>query len=415
MIPIGMEREHKLSGVEEPAPITADEIPEFRDAVGSAFHNDTSEHHLERLRSVLEPERTLVLRDGERIVAATGIYTRRITVPGGDVPVAGVTQVGVRPTHRRRGLLTTLMRRQLADVHAAGDEAIAALWASESVIYGRFGYGLATWTVDWRIATRDARFRAEPGRAGVELLPAPDAVDRIRPIYDTARAHRPGMLSREGSWWGFRIDDPESERDGAQALRAAVTDGAYALYAAKLRFDDGEAAGETIVREAVSTSPESHAAIWSFLLGLDLVRKLRWELAPVDDPLPHMLTEARTVKADLFGDALWVRLVDLPRALRERTYAQPFEVVFEVADEVCPWNAGRWALRWDGSTATCAPTALPAGIELSAGELGAIYLGGTALETLARGGRVRELRPGALAATSRAFRADVQPWCPEIF
>jgi predicted acetyltransferase len=414
MIPIGMAREHKLSGV-EPAPITEEEITEFREAVGSAFHNDTSEHHLDRLRSVLEPVRTLVLRDDGRIVAATGIYTRRITVPGGEAPVAGVTQVGVRPTHRRRGMLTALMRRQLADVHEAGDEAIAALWASESVIYGRFGYGLASWTVDWRVATRDARFRSEPDPAAVDLLPAPEAIERIRPIYDAARAQRPGMLDREGGWWGFRIDDPEGDRDGAQALRAAVTDGAYALYAGKLKFDDGQAAGEAMVREVVSTSPESHAAIWSFLLGLDLVRKLRWELAPVDDPLPHMLTEARAVKSDLYGDALWVRLVDLPRALRERTYAQPFEVVLEVADDVCPWNAGRWALRWDGATASCAKTALPAALELGVAELGAVYLGGTTLDALARAGRVRELRGGALAAASRAFRGDREPWCPEIF
>jgi predicted acetyltransferase len=414
MIPIAMAEQHKLSDV-EPAPITADEIAEFRDTVGAAFHNDTSAQHLERLRTVLEPDRTLVLRDDGRIVAATGIYTRRIAVPGGEVPVAGVTQVGVRPTHRRRGMLTALMRRQLADVHEAGDEAIAALWASESVIYGRFGYGLATWAVDLRVATRDVRFRTEPA-AAVDLLPAPEAVDRLRPIHDAARAQRPGMLDRAGAWWAFRIDDPESDRDGAQALRAAVIDGAaYALYAGKLKFEEGQAAGEAIVREVVATTPESHAAIWGFLLGLDLVRRVSYELAPVDDPLPHMLAEARAVKADLYGDALWLRLVDLPRALRERAYGQPFEVVFEVADEVCPWNAGRWALRWDGSTATCAPTALPAGLELTVAELGAAYLGGTTLDALARAGRVRELRSGALAAASRAFRGDREPWCPEIF
>jgi len=305
----------------EPAPITADEIADFRGAVGAAFHHDTSEQDLERLRTVLEPERTLVLRDDGRIVAATAIYTRRLSVPGGEVPVAGVTQVGVRPTHRRRGLLSALMRRQLADVHEAGGEAIAALWASESVIYGRFGYGLASSTVDLRIATRDVAFRSEPPLAAIDLLPAPEALDRLRPIHDAARAERPGMLDRAGQWWEFRIDDPEPERNGAQALRAAVIDGAaYALYAAKTKFDDGQAAGEATVREIVATTPESYAAIWSFVLGLDLVRKVSYELAAVDEPLPHMLTEARTVKADLYGDALWLRLVDLPRALRERAY-----------------------------------------------------------------------------------------------
>jgi predicted acetyltransferase len=416
MIPIGMASQHKLREM-EPAPITAEEIPEFRDAVGSAFHNDTSEHYLERMRKTLEPERTLVLRDDGKIVAATGIYTHRISVPGGsEVPLAGVTQVGVRPTHRRRGLLTTLMKRQLADVHEAGNEAVAALWASETVIYGRFGYGMATLTADLVVSTPEARFRTAPEPADVRLMVAPDAVDLMRPIHDAARAQCPGMIDRDGPWWDFRIDDPEKDRDGAQALRAAVIEGrAYALYAAKTEFEEGRAAGKARVREIVATDPDAHKAIWGFVLGLDLVRRAAYELAAADEPLPHMLTEARAVQITEVGDALWVRLVDLPRALRERAYAQPFETVFEVTDEVCPWNAGRWALRWDGEAATCARTALPASLELSIAELGAVFLGGTTLLELARTGRVKELRSGAVITVSRAFRADRAPWCPEIF
>lgn len=413
MIPIGMAGEHKLTGV-DPAPITAEEIPAFRDAVQSAFHHDASDQHLELMKQVLEPERTLVLRDGEQIVAATAIYTRRISVPGGEVPVAGVTQVGVRPTHRRRGLLTALMRRQLDDVHAAGDEAIAALWASETVIYGRYGYGWAALTTDIQVQSRVARLRAAP-QADVELMLAPEAVDRMRPVHDAARAQRPGMIDREGPWWDFRLFDPEDQREGAQALRAAVTDDAYALYAVKLDFDETGPAGEAKVREVVATNPEAYAAIWSYLLGLDLTRKLVYELAPADDPLQHMLTEGRTATYKWVGDAMWLRLVDLPRALRERAYAEPFETVFEVTDDFCPWNTGRWAVRWDGESATCAKTALPAAIELTVNELGAVYLGGTTFETLARAGRLRELRGGAVTAASRAFRADVEPWCPEIF
>src|SRR4051812_5054424 len=318
MIPIDMAPEHKLSGA-EPAPIAADELAEFRDTVSSAFHNDTSEHHLETLRKLMDPERTLVLRDGERIVAATAIYSRRIAVPGGEGPFAGVTQVGVRPTHRRRGLLSALMRRQLKDVYESGQETIAALGASESVIYGRYGHGRGASTVDLRIASRDARCRTEPEPPAVELLPAAEAIDRMRPIHDAARAQCPGMLDRTGAWWEHRVDDPEDQREGAQALRTAVVDGAYALYAGKLRFDDGAANGEAIVRELVATSPESRAAIWSFLLSLDLIRKVSGGLAPAAEPLPLMLTEGRVVKADLYGDALWLRLVDMPRALAERT------------------------------------------------------------------------------------------------
>ena len=193
-----------------------------------------------------------------------------------------------------------------------------------------------------------------------------------------------------------------------------MTENAYALYAVKQKWDEDGPAGEVAVLEALATTPEAENAIWSFLLGLDLTRRITWELAPSDHPLMHMVTNAGDVRmTDGYG--LWVRLVDLPRALAERTYAEPFEVVLEVADDVCPWNAGRWALRWDGTTATCARTATPAGLELGAAELGAAYLGGTRLEVLARAGRVRELRPGALAAAGRAFAGDRAPWCLEIF
>jgi predicted acetyltransferase len=212
-----------------------------------------------------------------------------------------------------------------------------------------------------------------------------------------------------------RIDDDPEDRDGFGRLQAAVIEGAaYALYSVKTSWEHGRPAGEVAVREALAATPDGQAAIWGFLLDLDLTRQLVYELAASDDPLPHMVTETQVVQVRV-GESLWVRLVDVPRALRERTYATPFEVVLEVADAICPWNAGRYALRWDGETATCAPTATPAGLELSATELGAAYLGGTTLDVLARAGRVRELRSGALAAASRAFQGERAPYCPEIF
>jgi predicted acetyltransferase len=401
---------HKLRAV-EPTPIAPDEVAEYVEATYSAFHNDVLAHHGERWQRVLEPERTLVVRDHGRIVAGCGIFSRRLTIPGGELPVAAVTLVGVRPTHRRRGLLTTLMRRQLADIR--GREAVAALWASEPVIYGRFGYGMGTQGALLEVDTRLARLR-RGSDLQVDLLPPAEALERMRAIHEAARATLPGMLDRDGPWWEDRLRDHESDRDGTQPLRAAVTDGAYALYAVKPRFAEDGPAGEVEVREVVATTPESRTAIWGFLLGLDLTVKLRWELAPADDPLPHMVTNAHDVRLRVV-DNLWVRIVDVAQALTARSYREPFEVVFELADDVCPWNAGRWALRWDGSTASCAKTATPAGLELTANELGSVFLGGPTLEQLARAGRVTELRSGALADASRAFQGDRAPWCPEIF
>jgi predicted acetyltransferase len=397
----------------EPAPVTAEEIPAYVEAAYSAFHNDVPAHYHERWKKVLEPERTLVLRDNGKIVAGTGIFSRRLTVPGGETPVAGVTLVGVRPSHRRRGLLTTLMRRQLADVHEAGREAVAALWATEPVIYGRFGYGIATLAGHIEVDKRRVALRRRPD-ARVEMLAPADALEAMRRSHEELRPQVPGMLDRDGPWWEDRLRDHESDRAGTQPLRAVVSDGAYALYAVKPQFVDARPAGEVEVREVLATTEEGRLAIWDFLLGLDLTIKLSWELAPSDDPLPHMVANAQDVRQRL-DDALLVRVVDVGGALAARSYREPFEVVLEVADEACPWNAGRWALRWDGSTATCARTAVPAGLELGAAELGAAYLGGTTLDQLARAGRVRELRSGALSAASRAFQGERAPWCPEIF
>jgi predicted acetyltransferase len=223
------------------------------------------------------------------------------------------------------------------------------------------------------------------------------------------------MLDREGVWWDVRLHDPESEREGASALRAAIVDDhAYALYAVKTTFEENRLSAEVQPWEIMAATPEGYAAIWDFLLNLDLTRRLHYLFGPSDDPLMHIVTEAQAAPVRLH-EALWVRLVDLPRALRERSYGEPFEVVFEVEDAFCPWNAGRWALRWDGTTATCAETAIAPALQLTTTELGAAYLGGTTLAALARAGRVQELRPGTIATVSRSFRGEVAPWCPEIF
>ena len=400
----------------EPEPLGADEAPALLALVTSAFLKDVDEEEAALDAKVVEPERALVFREGARIVAGTAAIARELTVPGGVLPFAAVTLVGVAPGHRRRGLLRALMRRQLADVRAAG-EAVAALWASESAIYGRYGYGMATRATELEVRTRDARLRPDLERAAgtPEILLAAEARERIAPLYDAARLERPGMLARSRAWWDLQLFDPEHERDGAGRLRAVVLDGAgYALYAYKEGWTVHGPDGHVRIRELVAVTPAALAALWGFLLELDLVRRATWELAPEDEPLPHMIDNARAVSARS-GEGMWLRLVDVPAALRGRAYSAPFEVVIEVADEVCPWNAGRFRIGWDGTRAECDETAATAHLELSAAELGAAYLGGTTLESLARAGRVRERSSGALRAASVAFRGALEPWCPEIF
>jgi predicted acetyltransferase len=402
-------------------PVTADELEPFLHTSEGAFHEDVHPEDLELFAELFEPERSLAAFDGDAMVATTGIFTRELTIPGGVLRIPGVTLVGVLPTHRRRGLLTQLMRRQLDDIHAAG-EPIAALWASEAAIYGRFGYGAAARHASVTLRTAGARLaHGVPAPDGRVVLVEPAAsVDRIAPLYDRVRRERIGHLDRTGVWWKRRTRDSERFRNGYGALRAALhenADGAvdgYALYAVKSGWDDGPD-GRVRIRELVVDGPGAASAMWAFLLGLDLVRAVEWEIAPPDLPIAELVTSPQLPRLAL-GPNLWIRLVDVPAALAARMYAAPVDVVLDVEDAFCPWNVGRYRLAADGDgRATCERTDEPPDVALSATELGAAYLGGTRLTTLRMTGRVRELTPGALDRASVAFGAAREPWCPEIF
>ncbi|HEX2397871.1 MAG TPA: GNAT family N-acetyltransferase [Solirubrobacteraceae bacterium] len=391
-------------------PATREEFDDFDHAVMAAFHREVTEEDRRAFALTDEPDRSLAWFEDGRIVAGTSIYTRHLTAPGAIVPCAAVTAVGVMPTHRRRGLLTAMMRRQLEEVRAAG-EPIAALWASEGAIYGRFGYGIAARVGGLtarrpvaRLATRPPM--GDPLRAG----PAADHVEHLRAVYERVRVERPGMLDRPGQWWTARLHDPESRRKGAQPLQALVVADGYALYAVRPEHDDDGPAGEVAIRELVAATPAARALLWDFLLDQDLTRTITWPLAPADDPLWLMVTDPYSVRVVL-GPSLWVRPVDVPAALASRTYAVDPDVVLDVSDAFCPWNAGRYRL----AGGACERTDAEPDLAIDASALGAAYLGGTLLSELAAAGRVTELRRGALARASAALRADVAPWCPEIF
>jgi predicted acetyltransferase len=303
-----------------------------------------------------------------------------------------------------------MMRRQLADVRARG-ESVAILWASEGSIYGRFGYGIAARS-GRLIARRPAARLAMPPPPGEPLRagPAGEHVEAMRAVHDRVRAERPGMLDRPGPWWQERLHDPPADRGGSEPLQAVLVADGYALYAVRSDRDEDGPAGEVVIRELVAATPAARAALWAFLLDQDLTRTVKWVVAPPDEPLWLMLTDADALRCALEG-GLWVRLVDVAAALAARTYASDPDVVLEVADSFCPWNAGRYRLAGGG----CERTDADADLALDASALGAAYLGGTTLRELAQAGRVRELRPSALARASAAFRGEVAPWCPEVF
>ena len=413
-------------------PVTDEELAAFRAVDEHAFHSGPpNEGRMSLLRRLFETDRSLAAFDpalpGDAgPVGVAGAYTFRMSVPGGQVPTAGVTFVAVLPTYRRRGILRSLMHRQLADIAAAGQEPIAALWASEAPLYWRYGYGQATTTTTFRFRRGEgamAPFAPADPALRVRLAEPAAARAELAKVYDTVLDGQPGFFTRNDAWWDRVLYDPEEDRGGASPQRCVIADDnsgprGYALYRPRDRWDEDRFLPDGLlsVNELVAADPAAAAALWSDLLSRDLLTEITARLRPADDPVLHQLLDPRRARTQQH-DGVWVRVIDLPAALSRRRYSCPVDAVLEVTDELLPDNAGRWRLRSGGpdSAVACERTTEPADVALDIRELGAAYLGGTRLGLLAAAGLVTQLRPGALAPLSAAMSWDPAPWCPRIF
>jgi predicted acetyltransferase len=403
-----------------------DELRDFTVPIDLAFGGGFTEAELEDWLKLAEPDRWLGAFETETSTLVAGVasaYSLRLTVPGGEVDVAAVTGVGVRPDHRRRGILRALMERQLADIHERG-EPIAALWASEGAIYGRFGYGMAVFDGHLDIAASRTAF-AQPltpeGR--VRLIDEEEGATVIPPVYEAMRGATPGALSRSEEWWRQVLADAEYSRHGAGPKLRVVyeADGraeGYALYRVRDDWDERGPNATLEVGEAVTTTPRSTRELWRYLFDVDLVRTVKANRVPLPSPLQHLLADPRALGL-IVRDGLWIRLVDLPAALQARRFGAADELVLDVADALCPWNAGRWRLRAEGAPgaaqARVERTDAPADLSLDTADLASLYLGGVRPVELAAVGRLVELTLDAVARADALFRAEREPWCSMMF
>ena len=386
-------------------------------SIGQYFGMERDVERAERFSKNLPLDRMHAAFEDGQIVGGAGAFPFELAIPGGSVPCAGVTVVGVYPTHRRRGILRSMMRAQLDDVRERG-EPIAALWASEESIYGRFGYGMASYTGEIALAREHNEFvRPLEPRGRVRLLSPDEALEQLPPVWERALSWTPGMFSRPRNWWEYRIvADPPDRRQGGGPKRFALleVDGeaaAYAIYRHHFSFHEGSSSSRVDVAEAIAATPGATAEIWRFLLDIDWTATLAAGLLPIDHPLFFLLGKPRRMKFRV-SDGLWVRLVDVGEALSRRAYAGDGEVVFEVSDAFCPWNEGRWKL----AGAACERTDDEPDLRCDVTALGSVYLGGFTFAELQRALRVEELRPSAIDRADAVFRrTGVAPWCPEIF
>lgn len=358
--------------------------------------------------------------DEEDIVGTAGVFPFRLTIPGNVIDAAGVTMIGVLPSHRRRGILRQMMEVQMLDARKRG-EAVAILWASEESIYQRFGYGMATNQGNISIERDRATFLNDPGPRGrARMVPPEERVKVLPSIYETVRPETPGMYERTTAWWeAHSLYDPEHMRDGGSPYFCAVIElegnaEAYAIYRVRAKWGEKDATPQSVVevREVVATSPEGTREIWRYVFGIDLVERIIAYYLPADWPLMHMVEEPRRLRYS-FSDSLWLRIIEMKAALEARSYATEDTLVFEVRDDFCAWNNARWRL--DSGARRVERTEDQPDLVLSVNDLAGPYLGGFTFGHLAAAGRVREVSPGALERADAAFRTPRAPWCPENF
>jgi predicted acetyltransferase len=404
-------------------PIAAEQWAEFGRVMGIAFGESHSDEELADHQRGFEFDRSMAAFDGDRIVGTGGADSLELTLPGlTSIPVGGLTAISVLPTHRRRGILRAMILRHFEDVEARG-EPVSALGASESVIYGRFGYGVATMFADYEIDPRHGAFLRgiAAGSGRLRMLEPEEAAKLVPAFYERYHHSQPGELSRKPAWWERYVRDPEWGRDGYSRHVDVVyesepgrVDG-WVSYRVQERWPEGMPANLVKVRMLVGLTPEADAALWRYCLDLDLAGTVRLQDRPVDEPGRWRLADPRRLRTVHVGDQLWVRLLDLPAAMRARRYATDGELVLEVTDALRPRNQGRFRLEGGPDGAACEPTSAEPDLALDVTDLGAAYLGGVRPTVLGRAGRVVELAPGALGRADRMFASDPAPLCTTHF
>jgi predicted acetyltransferase len=394
------------------------EFASFVHATEAAFGGAPTPGEVENERTIAELDRSFAAFDGDEIVGTAAGLSLRAVVPGGaELPLAGVTGVGVLPSHRRRGINTALMRQVLDQARERG-EPLAGLFASEGSIYGRFGFGLATLIGRMDIETdRSAFVRGYRASGRVRMRAIDDAIPVIVSVYERTRRGRPGAIALDERWVRYMLHEHGPDKD--LPVFAAIHEGtagpdAYAVYKIKHEWPGSVPQLELAVRDVQATTPQAYADMWRFLFDVDLVHRVTAWDRPSDEPLLHLLAEPRRLRLTL-KDGLWLRLVDVPTALASRGYAGSGRLVLDVEDRFCVWNRGRFALEVGEGNASCAPTREPADLSCSVNDLGAVFLGGASFRRLHRANQVAEERPGALERADALFASDPAPWCPFVF
>ncbi|MET7304749.1 GNAT family N-acetyltransferase [Embleya sp. NPDC005575] len=397
--------------------IPEEHLDQILDLADLAFHEKESDEKRERFRESLSRCDRIGVYDDDTLVGQIAAHRFSLSVPGGELPCAGLDFVAVAPTHRRRGLLARMMAEQWRRCAQAG-RALSCLWASEDAIYGRFGYAPGTEGCTVEIdSRRPLALRIAPDPRPLRLIDAAKAPVVLGPVYEAGRALRPGRFARDEEWWAKNVlafDDDDDE--GTVRIVVLGEPGAAAAGYVVYHVEAVTGASPVVeVHELEADSAPVAATLWDYLASIDLTDKVVGRVRPLDDPLLLFAADRDQVRVTKQFPALWMRLVDVRAALTARSWAAPVDVVLAVRDPGVPANDGRFRLTAGPEGATYTPTEAPAELTLDVPELAACYLGGTPVARLVAAGLVVEHTPGAAARLDAALRTDLLPFAHEDY
>ncbi|MFE0510085.1 GNAT family N-acetyltransferase [Streptomyces sp. NPDC058964] len=406
-------------------PVTEAEFADWQRALNTGFLREPvlSPEHLEARRSQFVPGRLLGAFDGGRCVATFRSFTQEVTAVGGAaVPADAISNVTVSPTHRRRGLLTRMMSQDLAAAKERGD-VVATLIAAEYPIYGRYGFGPATWMTEWTVDVPrtglDPRWSGPEDGGRIDLVDGEDVRKTGPELHERIRRSQPGAVSRDELWWRLQT--------GAVRFGGNWTEPFYAVYRSasgevegmvSYESDDnwhGKQPQNTVeVNWLLASTPAAQRHLWRYLCSIDWITKVKSGWRSPDDLLPCFLPDPRAAKVTTQGDWLWVRILDVVRALEARTYEGTGSLVLELTDRL-GLAGGRYRLEASPAGASCTPTTEAAGLVMDVADLAALWLGdGTATRLVALD-RAREEEEGAARVADALLHTSGRPWCPDIF
>lgn len=394
---------------------------EWRRAVRAGFGQHVHPDDITRLRNDrAEIDRLVAAVDSDtgRIVGTGGVDSFSLTVPGGNqVPMAGVAYMTTAATHRRQGTFTRMMNRIHEEARDRGD-VLAGLWASQSHLYGRYDYGLAVNSFDWKIDPHYGDFAHSPGTdASIYFVQAGEAAGILPGIYDQFRNDTPGGVDRTAGAWCYLLFDEERVRGGASALFFAVCeeDGeqtGYVMY--RMRRQGDSDMGTLQLEELIALTDIAHASLWRFLLNYDLVGQLTAENMPADDPLWWMLADPRRLRRSRH-DSLWLRFIDIEKALEARTYGIDGQLNIRLHSEHQPEVNGTYSVDVSAGAARVKRTSERADVDTTPRDLSVIYMGSSNPYSLVEAGRISAVDQEQLSKLHLMFSTDSAPWCPHYF